>query len=65
MCEGEEGVVDVRGDSEVVPLSWAHGNYDAFLFYVRTSVWWHVPEARKPGISLVLPSVSAYSVGEQ
>ena len=32
MCEGEEGVLDVRGDSEVVPLSWAHGNYDAFLF---------------------------------
>ena len=53
MCEGEEGGLDVRGDSEVVPLSWAHGNYDAFLFYVRTSVWWHVPEARKPGISLV------------
>ena len=37
MCEGEERGLDVRGDSEVVPLSWAHGNYDAFLFYVRTS----------------------------
>ena len=64
MCEGEEGGLDVRRDNEVVPLSWAHGNYDAFLFYVR-SVWWHVPEARKPGIFLVLPSVSAYSVGGQ
>ena len=37
MCEGGRGGLDVKGDSEVVPLSWAHGNYDAFLFYIRTS----------------------------
>ena len=29
---GGGGGLDVRGDSEVVPLSWAHGNYDAFFF---------------------------------
>ena len=59
VCEGRRGL-DVRGDSEVVPVLWAHDNYDAFLFYIRISVWWHIPEARKPGIFLVLPSVSAY-----
>ena len=62
VCEGRRGLEvrgEMKGDSEVVPLSWAHAvKYDVFLFYVRTSIN-VVPQSPMPE-SLVYPSPSVH-----